>query len=110
LTRRRIDGSLVGEERENSMATIRITRTTDEHDCDDCGPGFASGASVDIDGNRRIDLDPSAHCFDGVSYSRLDIYSAILVELGQESGDEDEAQCRQAIEGLGFEIAEEDGD
>lgn len=56
------------------MPNIHINWTTDEHDCDDCGPSFADGARVDIEGRGRVELTPSAGCYDGVSHSRLYVF------------------------------------
>ncbi|MCS4089060.1 hypothetical protein [Rhizobium sp. BK176] len=88
------------------MATIRITWMTDEHECDDCGTSYASGASVEIEGHETLDLKPSAYCYDGSSYSRVEVYNAILAALG-EYPEVEERECRELIECLGFEITED---
>jgi hypothetical protein len=90
------------------MATIRITWMTDEHECDDCGSSYASGAVVEIEGHEPLDLKPSAYCYDGDSYSRLEVYKAILAAFGEYAGPEvEEMECRQLIECLGFGITDD---
>ncbi|PJT22679.1 hypothetical protein CN884_11925 [Ochrobactrum sp. 30A/1000/2015] len=46
---------------------ISIEWLGDTHDCETCGPSWAEGARVYIDGLLVLDLQPSAHCYDGVS-------------------------------------------
>lgn len=92
------------------MPNIHITWTTDEHDCDDCGPSFAGGARVDIEGRGRVELTPSAGCYDGVSHSRLDVFMAILARIGRTPVGYGELQCREFIKSLGYVITEENGD
>ncbi|MCV9964725.1 hypothetical protein OIU34_22805 [Pararhizobium sp. BT-229] len=92
------------------MPNIHIIWTTDDHDCDDCGPSFADGARVDIEGRGPIELAPSAGCYDGVSHSRLDVFMAILARIGRIPVGYDEQRCREFIESLGYEINEENGD
>ncbi|MBY3433752.1 hypothetical protein HFN89_06270 [Rhizobium laguerreae] len=90
------------------MATIRITWMTDEHQCDDCGTSYASGAVVEIEGDEPLDLKPSAYCYDGESYSRLDVYKAILAVFGEYPAPEvEEVECRQLIECLDFNITDD---
>jgi hypothetical protein len=89
------------------MTTIHITWMTDEHDCDDCGTSYASGATVEIEGHEPLDLKPSAHCYDGASHSKLEVYNAILEALGECVPQEvEELECRELIECLGFEITD----
>ncbi|MBY3151393.1 hypothetical protein HFO56_03195 [Rhizobium laguerreae] len=64
------------------MTAIRIERTTDWHDCEDCGLSEADGARVFFDGVPKLNLKPIAHCFDGVGYDDEDIAREILRELG----------------------------
>lgn len=92
------------------MPNIHIAWKTDEHDCDDCGLRFADGATVTIDGRDDLDLSPHAHCFDGDSYSKLDVYMAILQNIGRIPLGYDAEQCREFIEKMGYVITEEDGD
>lgn len=63
------------------MATIKIVRAYDEHDCDDCGYSTAEGANIYIDGKKVLDLKPIAHCYDGTSYSDMDILKEVLAYL-----------------------------
>lgn len=64
------------------MATIRIERVTDHHDCETCGCSLADGARVYFDGELGLELTPSGWCFDGVSYEDDEIYAEILKSLG----------------------------
>ncbi len=61
---------------------IKIEWLTDQMDCETCGPSWAEGAKVYFDDKFVIDMQPSAACFDGASYSDADVYDAILKELG----------------------------
>jgi len=61
---------------------ISIEWLGDTHDCETCGPAWAEGARVYIDGLLVLDLQPSAHCYDGVSYQEGDVYRHILEHLG----------------------------
>lgn len=63
---------------------IRIEELSDSYDCETCGPSFAGGARVYIDGELKIDLTPSAHCFGGADYRDRDIMHAVLEHLGHE--------------------------
>jgi hypothetical protein len=80
---------------ENDTATIdirpliRIEWCTDESDCDDCGPSYAEGAVIHIEGREPIEMLPSAHCFDGTSYSSTEVYTRLLEELGYRVEQED---------------------
>jgi hypothetical protein len=64
------------------MTTIRIERTIDRHDCETCGFSAADGARVFFDGAPKLNLNPIAHCYDGVDYDDEDIAREILRELG----------------------------
>jgi hypothetical protein len=68
---------------------IRIEWRADEHDCDDCGPSYAEGAVIHIEGREPIEMLPSAHCFDGTSYGSAEVYTRILEELGYRVANED---------------------
>ncbi len=61
---------------------IKIEWLTDKMTCDTCGFSWAEGAKVYFDDKFVIDMQPSAACFDGTSYSDADVYDAILEELG----------------------------
>lgn len=64
---------------------IEIDWLTDSYDnCETCGPSYAEGAKVFIDGVLTIDMAPSAHCFGGNNYYQSDVYDAILKWLGHE--------------------------
>lgn len=64
---------------------IEIEWLTDSYDsCETCGPSYAEGARVYIDGNMAIELTPLAHCFDGANYYQSEVYDAILKHLGHE--------------------------
>jgi hypothetical protein len=73
---------------ENETATpdtrplIRIEWIEDLHDCEDCGPSYAAGAVIHIEGREPIEMLPSAHCYDGLSYSGGDVLARIIEELG----------------------------
>ena len=67
------------------MKTIKITRTYDEHDCDDCGYSTAEGAKIYINGRKVLDLKPVAHCYEGKTYSDIDILKAVLEYLDFET-------------------------
>ena len=61
---------------------IRIETLTDSWDCDICGPAYAYGARVYFDDKLAIDMSPTAHCYDGDSYTEEEIFKAILSKLG----------------------------
>lgn len=64
---------------------IEIEWSHDSYDnCETCGPSYAEGARVYVDGNLVIDKSPVAHCFNCENYSERDIYDAILQWLGHE--------------------------
>jgi hypothetical protein len=72
-----------------ARALIRIEWHTDEHDCENCGSSYAEGAVIHIEGREPIEMLPSAHCFDGTSYSEADVYTRIIEELGYRVAHED---------------------
>ncbi|PWL18850.1 hypothetical protein DKP76_07250 [Falsochrobactrum shanghaiense] len=61
---------------------ISIEWLDDTYDCETCGSSWAEGALVYIDGLLVLDLQPSAHCYNGVSYQEGDVYQRILEHLG----------------------------
>ena len=61
---------------------IKIERLSDTHDCETCGPSWAEGANVFIDGELAIELHPHAHCYDGDSYDDEAVYKRIIEHLG----------------------------
>jgi hypothetical protein len=78
-------------ETNNSRPLIRIEWLNDEHDCDDCGPSYAEGAIIHIEGKNPIEMLPTAFCYDGTSFSEKDVYVRILEELGYRVEDADAA-------------------
>ncbi len=68
---------------------IRIEWVSDSHDCDDCGPSYAEGAVIHIEGREPIEMLPGAHCYNGVSYGATEVYTRILEALGYRVEHED---------------------
>lgn len=66
------------------MATIKIIRTYDDYDCDQCSGASAEGAIIYIDNKKVLDLEPMAHCYDGTTYNDEDILKAVLHYLNYE--------------------------
>lgn len=64
------------------MKTIKIVRTYDEYDCDDCGYSTAEGAKIYLNNKKVLDLKPVAHCYGGMTYNDEDILKAVLEYLG----------------------------
>lgn len=64
------------------MKTIKIVRTYDEYDCDDCGYSEAEGAKIYINNKMVLDLKPVAHCYGGITYNDENIFQAVLEYLG----------------------------
>lgn len=62
---------------------ITIQWLHDSHDCDSCGPSYASGAHVRI-GDASLVFNPVAHCFDSEDWTMAEIYEEILAHLGHE--------------------------
>lgn len=60
------------------MATIRIERLSDEHDCETCGTSWADGANVYIDDELALELEPCAACFDGDHFTDEDVLHRIF--------------------------------
>jgi hypothetical protein len=61
---------------------ISIEWITDHSDCDDCGPSYAEGAIVRIDGVEVLDLTPRASCYGGTHYTKEDVFRKIIESLG----------------------------
>ena len=61
---------------------LAITWLHDGHECETCGPSYALGAVVTLNGETLLELQPSAHCYDGSSWDHTDIYRMILEKLG----------------------------
>lgn len=111
---------------------VCIDWRTDVHDCDTCGPSYASGAVVTFEGLPDLDLSPSAACYDGASYGRDEVFRKILERLGHDvayappaDGDPEEAErllvdgrpvpelaaggdeaVGRALERLGYEVSQ----
>lgn len=65
------------------MATIRIEWLNDSYDhCELCGPSYAEGAKVFIDGTLALDMEPVAHCHSGANYTEAEVFQKILEHLG----------------------------
>ena len=60
---------------------IKIEYFYDNSDCDTCGVSYAEGFVITM-GEKVIELEPIAHCFDGQSYQVEDCLKTILKELG----------------------------
>lgn len=73
------------------MATIRIEWLHDSYDnCETCGPSYAEGARVYVDGVVAIELEPVAHCYNGANFTETEVFASILEHLGHtlETGDD----------------------
>lgn len=57
---------------------IQITRLEDSMTCATCGYNYAFGYRVTIDGKVVIDMPPTAHCYDPVSYDDDHLINALL--------------------------------
>nr|WP_250808335.1 hypothetical protein [Neorhizobium tomejilense] len=67
---------------------------------------MADGADVRIDGELVIEMKPIAHCYDGDTYEKDDVYRRILQHYGRWTTVTDEAELRQQIVQLGHEVSE----
>lgn len=65
-----------------TKGVISIEELSDEHDCDTCGPSWATGYRVTLDGNEILNLEPHAYCYGGVTYYPEEMYKMVLEELG----------------------------
>jgi len=81
----------------------------ESHDCETCGPSWAAGALVLLNGQVLVDRTPCAACFDGRDYSPEQVYSAVLAALGydvaQKHTDLDDEEPDELKEGVGAEGA-----
>ena len=66
------------------MRKVEIIITHDEHDCYTCGPSFADGFVISLDGRVVDTFTPVAHCFGGNSAQQNDKMLAVLKALGIE--------------------------
>jgi hypothetical protein len=64
------------------MQSIGIEWRSDWYDCETCGPSYAEGALVKLNGGTILDLKPVAHCYAGQSWDREQVYRLILEHLG----------------------------
>ena len=64
------------------MSVITIKWLDDEHDCETCGPSWASGAVVSMRGKPVVTRLPAAHCLGGESWSEGDVLRAVIKHLG----------------------------
>jgi hypothetical protein len=64
------------------MSRIRIQHTSDRCECAGCGPSYAKGARVYVDGALAFELEPIAHCYDSYSYDAEEILRAVLEHMG----------------------------
>ena len=63
---------------------VKIDWLSDYFDCETCGGNSAEGARVYFDGVETINLEPSAHCWGGTSYSEEEVFRLIFEKLGHE--------------------------
>lgn len=62
---------------------IEIETRDDVHeDCETCGTSWAEAGSVKIDGKTVLDIEPQAHCYDGVSHSEAELLVMALKKVG----------------------------
>ena len=72
------------ETKEETKNRIEIYWMTDEIDYADCGPHYADGAIVKLNGEPFLNLTPLASCFGGDDYPEGEVYLRILSKLGYE--------------------------
>lgn len=60
---------------------IKIEWMEDAHDCEICGPSYASGAIVRL-GDTNVMFTPAASCLGGESWTPEEIFRFILEHLG----------------------------
>lgn len=63
---------------------IEIQWLSDEHECEQCGYDYASGAIVDFEDGTSLSLIPIAHCYAGRNWGEADVYHEVLKHLGHE--------------------------
>ena len=61
---------------------IEIKTTSDHHDCETCGGGWAEGGSVYIDGELVLEREPLAYCYGAPSFSESDLLVMALKKAG----------------------------
>lgn len=61
---------------------IEIITTEDDHYCETCGPSYASGGTVHIDGKLVLERIPSAYCYDSTSFYESDLLVMALKKVG----------------------------
>jgi len=61
---------------------IKIETLFDEHDCETCGYNYAEGGVVYIEGEKVIEEEPLAYCYDSENYDVLELLCMALRERG----------------------------
>lgn len=64
------------------MSRIEIEWLEDSSDCETCGPSYADGAIVKIDGAVALDMTPVAGCLNGSGHDSREVLMAVLRHLG----------------------------
>jgi len=64
---------------------IEIKELTDHYDCETCGPTYADGYLVTLNGKEILSLEPYAHCYDGTNYDLSDLIIELLKKLGYDA-------------------------
>lgn len=64
------------------MYNIVIEELSDSYDCDDCGPSWATGFNVTIDGEPYGDYEPVAHCYSSYHYNIEEVLKDLLESFG----------------------------
>jgi hypothetical protein len=62
--------------------TIEIITTSDTYECDTCGMDWAEGGYVLIDGEKVLEVVPSAYCLGGTSASESELLVLALSKIG----------------------------
>ena len=77
-----------------SKKILNIEWSHDEHDCEDCGSSYSTGAHVTFDGEVLVDKKAIAHCYNGNGDVELEgILLLVLDKLGVEIIQEDDEEC-----------------
>ena len=66
------------------MSKITIKKLSDVHDCETCGTSYATGYEVTVDGKQFGDYEPSAYCFDDISFDFNLVLQDLMKHLGHE--------------------------
>lgn len=62
--------------------TLKIEWLSDSTDCETCGPSWAEGATVTLNGEELFTRQPLASCYYGYDYDERAIFDEILNKLG----------------------------